>query len=355
MTNYVVTNDVNGSFNIPDGSINTSLTSLSLLGRGASGYGQAVAQNTISQLCNFASAVHPANPLKGQIWYDSGNSVIKFYTGSSNWAQVAQVTDLANYAPLAAFQQAQSDISALETNSATKSDLSNYLTVQQYYNPPANSPPLPISGGGTGLTAIGTPGYVLTVNPSGNGYIFSDPTTFVPSSANFMKVNQTNLPSADNTYNLGSSSYRYTSVYAVTFTGNATSANYADLAERYEADCELEAGDVVMLGGAKEITKASGAFSTEVFGVISTAPAYMMNAEAGSDETHPFVALAGRVPVKVIGKVKKGQRLVSSSFAGIAQAADINDIPNSFVVIGRALADKETDAIGMVEITVGAK
>jgi hypothetical protein len=356
MTDYVISNDANGSFTIPAATINTSLTSLALLGRGAPGYGLAVAQNTLSQLCNFASANAPANPLKGQIWFDAGHNVIKFYLGSSTWSTVAQVTDLANYAPLAAFQQVQTSVAALEANSATQAELANYLTLQQYYNPPSGSPPAPIASGGTGLTSVGSPGYVLTVNSSGNGYTFSNPASFVPSSSAFMRNDQTNLPTTDNSFSLGSTSNRYSNVYAVTFQGNATSANYADLAERYEADMPLEAGDVVMLGGEKEITMTTSAFCADVFGVISTAPAYMMNAEAGSGETHPFVALVGRVPVKVVGKVRKGQRIVSSSFAGVAMAADPADIHgNAFVVIGRALADKDTDDIGLLEITVGAK
>jgi hypothetical protein len=80
-----------------------------------------------------------------------------------------------------------------------------------------------------------------------------------------------------------------------------------------------------------------------------------MNSTAGDRETHPYVALVGRVPVKVTGTVKKGQRLVTSPIAGVAMAVDISALPNSFVVIGRALADKITDDVGLVEITVGAK
>lgn len=355
MTNYVVSTDVNGSFTITAGAIDTSQTSLSLIGRGAAGYGQAVAQNTIAQLTNFASPNSPANPLLGQLWYDSANSIIKFYTGSSNWNAVALKSDLANYAPLAAFTTAQTQIASLVTNSATKAQLANYVTITQLYNPPAGTPATPIASGGTGLTTLGSAGQVLVVNSSGNGLVYVSPASLVSGDSSVMHTNVTNVPTADNTYALGSGSARYSNVYAVTFQGVATSAQYADLAERYEADMVLEAGDVVVLGGAKEVTRSTEANSTDVFGIVSTAPAFKMNSEAGDDATHPYIALAGRVPVKVIGAVKKGQRLVTSGTPGVAMAADLSSIPNSFVVIGRALNDKTTTDVGLVEVAVGAK
>jgi hypothetical protein len=77
-------------------------------------------------------------------------------------------------------------------------------------------------------------------------------------------------------------------------------ARYADLAERYATDVDLEPGDVVVLGGAKEITKTDIAADTRVLGVISTQPSYKMNAYVGEqgtrNQTHPYVALQGLVP-----------------------------------------------------------
>jgi len=79
-----------------------------------------------------------------------------------------------------------------------------------------------------------------------------------------------------------------------------------------------------------------------------------MNAGAGTDATHPFVALAGRVPCKVIGKVVKGQRIVSSATPGHAMAIST---PSSecYAVIGRALESKDTEETGTIEVVVGAK
>ena len=93
----------------------------------------------------------------------------------------------------------------------------------------------------------------------------------------------------------------------------STSALYADLGERFEADQPMGEGAVVELGGDAEITESTSELSQQVFGVISKQPAYAMNAGAGNGDSHPFVAMTGRTPVRVSGQVAKGQRLVSSS------------------------------------------
>ena len=132
----------------------------------------------------------------------------------------------------------------------------------------------------------------------------------------------------------------------------ATSAQYADIAERFAADAPMVPGAVVQLGGAEEITETSEDLSDRVFGVVSTQPAYMMNSKAGNDTTHPFVAMTGRTPVRVTGTVNKGDRLVSSSVKGTARAASDSETINPFHVIGRALEDKFDDGIGMVNCVV---
>ena len=135
----------------------------------------------------------------------------------------------------------------------------------------------------------------------------------------------------------------------------ATSAQYADIAERFAADAPMVEGAVVMLGGAQEITETSEELSEQVFGVISSKPAYMMNAAAGNNESHPFVAMTGRTHVRVIGAVNKGDRIVSSSVKGTARAAKTGESINPFHVIGRALESKSDAGIGMVNCFVQAK
>lgn len=132
----------------------------------------------------------------------------------------------------------------------------------------------------------------------------------------------------------------------------ATAAQYADVAERFEADAPMSAGAVVELGGSAEITESTADMSTRVFGVISSQPAYAMNAAAGNSDSHPFVAMTGRTPVRVIGPVAKGQRLVSSSTKGTARAINDSDITSSLQIIGRALEDKHSTDIGLVNCVV---
>ena len=157
-------------------------------------------------------------------------------------------------------------------------------------------------------------------------------------------------PLATTTYDVGGASNKWRGMYATKFFGEATSALYADLAERFESDMILEEGDVVMIGGEKEITKTDRESTPDVFGVISIRPAYAMNSDIGSDDTHPYVALAGKVPVKVIGKVLKGQRLVASSQTGIAIAAETKNI---FAVVGRALESSDALGIKLIQAVVG--
>ena len=148
--------------------------------------------------------------------------------------------------------------------------------------------------------------------------------------------------------NIGSAANYFNTVFAL-----ATSAQYADLAERYAADAVLEPGTVVDLGGSHEITQSKQDLSDEVFGVISTSAAYMMNSGAGDNDTHPPVAIVGRVPTKVIGQVQKGDRLVSAG-NGAARAAQPGEA-TWFNVIGRALENKDSDELGMIEATVSVK
>jgi hypothetical protein len=139
-----------------------------------------------------------------------------------------------------------------------------------------------------------------------------------------------------------------------TVSGNQINANYADVAERFEADVvDMLPGTVVELGGDKEITRVQAELSDKVFGVISTRAAYLMNSGAGSDATHPPVAMTGRVPVNTIGTVRKGDRLVSAG-NGLARAARLGEA-TAFNVIGRALADKTSAEQGTVEAIVTIK
>lgn len=131
--------------------------------------------------------------------------------------------------------------------------------------------------------------------------------------------------------------------------GASFQATYADLAERYAADAEYEPGTVLVIGGTAEVTTTTRHGDTARAGIVSTDPAYTLNAEAGSNLTHPYIALAGRVPCKVKGFIRKGELLVTSTEAGYAEAAHANDHPNA--VLARALEDFE-GTFGIIEVMV---
>jgi len=138
------------------------------------------------------------------------------------------------------------------------------------------------------------------------------------------------------------------------FNGTATYAKYADLAERYAADATYEEGTVMSFGGEAEVTSAVGYGSTKIAGVVSTKPAFAMNDAAGNSETHPFIALQGRVPCKVVGTVSKGDILVASDISGTATVWTESTVdPRMTAYVGIAIEDKTTDGEGYVEVKVG--
>ena len=127
----------------------------------------------------------------------------------------------------------------------------------------------------------------------------------------------------------------------------ATSAQYADLAENYEADAAYEPGTVLCFGGVKEVTLCTEADCTSVAGVVSTNPSYLMN----SGQTGAYVAavaLQGRVPTKVTGQVRKGDLMVAAG-DGRAQA---NNNARAGTIIGKSLADFDGQD-GVIEVVVG--
>lgn len=147
---------------------------------------------------------------------------------------------------------------------------------------------------------------------------------------------------------IGTSGNRVSTVFATTFNGTSTSAQYADLAENFRPDANYMPGTIVALGGAEEITAVNDELSDSVFGVISNKPAYLMNS---AQEDGAPVAVAGRVPVRCIGLVNKGDRLVSAG-NGLARAVAEDESINAFNVIGRAIKNKTTMEEGTVEAFV---
>ena len=242
---------------------------------------------------------------------------------------------------------------------------------EMYANPTAGSPGFTVAtknyvdtvlGGGTGVTT-----FAAHVNPSANvtytlgnitnrwsnvisqtsftGNLFSANVNTTRANVADIYIGNSVFPTAGNVVNLGSNGMRFNTIYGVSL-----QAQYADLAERFASDSAYPAGTVVALGGVEEITAASDALSEDVFGVISTRAAYLMNSSAGSDATHPPVAVNGRVPVRVVGKIKKGDRLVAAG-NGLAKSGSKSEI-TPWNVIGRSLENKQDDGVGTVEAIV---
>jgi len=155
------------------------------------------------------------------------------------------------------------------------------------------------------------------------------------------------IPSANLTYNIGSSTAWWNVIYGNTFQGRSTTALYADLAENYQADKPYLPGTVVMFGGDAEVTLAD-ADTTAVAGVVSTNPAHLMNGGLTGSTVVPL-ALQGRVPCNVIGPVTKGDLMVSAGFG----FAKVNNTPAVGTVIGKALQDVTYPGKAVIEVVVG--
>ena len=138
---------------------------------------------------------------------------------------------------------------------------------------------------------------------------------------------------ANATGNIGSSSSYFNTVYAT-----ASTALYADLAENYLADADYAPGTVVVFGGEHEITVTNQSADERVAGVISTNPAYLMN----SGEPGLPVALRGKVPVRVIGPVTKGDSLVTSTTPGVAFSVGRERV-YAQAVFAKSLESNDTD------------
>jgi hypothetical protein len=379
---------------IADGTINTSSTSLGLPGRNYAGYGQSLDTNFVHQMENFADTTPPANPLRGQLWYNTNTDTLLVCPadGTSNanaWLTLAQsggsgtttfgsVTVTGNLqannitANNAFTGNSITVASATITASATIANANvttGNITTLNTANITAGSTSTPgtitgvwtVSGpGGTANALVIANGVINTVNGiKTDNYFYANGATFNPTGsygnanvALYLPTYTGNLQPAQVTTSSIAGGGTIAGIWTLA-SGARLNATYADLAERFEADAQYDAGTVVELGGDAEITAVVNELSEDVFGVVSNTAAYLMNAGAGDDATHPPVAVGGRVQVKVTGKVRKGQRLVSAG-NGIARAAKQGEA-NSFNTIGRALANKTTDEVGTVEAFVSIK
>jgi hypothetical protein len=411
---------------IADGTINTA-SSMTLVGKNYAGYGQFLDTNFIRLLESGSNTTAPGAPLEGQLWWDSGNALMKVYNGTtfktissataSATAPTSNVTGDLWYDTVNAQLKVWTGTTFLlvgpqftagtgTTGAIVATILDNigtsHVVIQLFVQDSivgivskdaTFTPAVAITGYTTvrpGITLStlvgsqvplfqGTATNAQTLNSlSSNEFMRTDANTAttgtlsvnndtglaVGASSNFRvsvsgnDVTLRNQTSGGNLF-LGVNVAGNTTPTLTMFgsngaiSGNQINANYADVAERFEADTELSPGTVVELGGSAEITQVGADLSEKVFGVISTRAAYLMNSSAGPDATHPPVAMTGRVPVKVVGSVARGDRLVSAG-NGHARAARAGEA-TAFNVIGRALRDKLDTDPGTVEAIVTIK
>ena len=388
---------------VQDASVDNS-TSLTFVGRNYSGYGQPVEENFIKLLENFANNTQPVKPVLGQLWFNSDVSSRRLFVSydGSNFRDIANVP----YSETSPDNATTGDLWWDSINSQLKvyDSVSNTWTASQANGGSSSSWDFSrlLDTNLSDQNAIrGLVGSTTVLEISNTNFKPDSSTGISTAFPNIKKG--INLPGADPVY--GSSAINTTTGYLIwgtaadalksqkvdisetTNTGThyllfstntsgtqrvyttstfsydpltdvlnvtAASALYADIAERYEADAVYEPGTVLVIGGDKEVTTTTIHGDIAVAGIVSTKPAYMMNKDAGTDETHPYIALKGRVPCKVFGPVKKGDLLVTSSIPGYAEpmftsADNGNDSPNA--VLGIALASHASGP-GIVEVKV---
>ena len=392
---------------IADGTINTD-SSMTLVGKNWAGYGQFLDDNFIRLLENGANTTAPGAPLTGQLWWNSTAGTMQVYNGTafktiggaaaSSTAPTSNVAgdlwyDTVNqqlnvYTGTAfivvgpAFTPGTGTTGAIVATIVDDTATSHFvielyannsivgiISKDQTFTPgsavaggwgvQAVNPGLTMATGiannrvwgnvtGTNLAASGTVSATGTVT---GGNLVTGGTLNVTGA---MTINTGGavtgiINGAGNAIgNIGSSGSYFNTIFAT-----ATTALYADVAERFASDEVYTPGTVVELGGSAEITMVRTDASNNVFGVISTRPAFTMNGGAGENDTHPPVAMTGRVPVRVTGAVRKGDRLISAG-NGIARSARPEEA-NAFNVIGRALVDKLDVGLGTVEAIVTIK
>jgi hypothetical protein len=304
---------------------------------------------TISAATSSASAPSGANSVTGDLWYDSTNQQLNVYTGTAwllvgpqssqgqgtSGAIVATVLDTLNQSHVVIELYVNNDIVGIVSKDATftpgGAGISGFATIRPGITLASivgAQVPL-FQGTATDSQALSgllstqfmradantsTTGTLLVQNNSGLSVGSNSDLRATVTGTDVTIRNQT---SGGNLYfgtNVAGNVTPTLTIFGANgyVSGTRISAQYADMAERFEADLEYDAGTVVELGGSAEITLVTDDLSEKVFGVISTRAAYLMNSGAGSDATHPPVAMTGRVPVKVVGQVRKGDRLVAA-------------------------------------------
>ena len=308
---------------VADQSINTTTTSISLLGIGAVTFSEAMAETLVHLMENFSAATAPRNPLAGQLWYNSSTGVLNVFSGSQ-WTNVAGSNNGGVTVP------GGPGISTIAGNATTANRFAGSVGAN-----------ITFGSANTTVVFVIAEGKIVSVTAPEIVPVTALPVSITLGGVSYLV--QARFPAGFRSgVTLATDANNYV------FTGTSSSSSFADVGERYEASEPVEPGDVVEFGGDKEIRKARR-FTGPVLGVISTDPAVRLNDLAGDDATHPVVALIGRVPCKVVGPVAKFAALVPSNIPGVAQESSGEE---QCMVIGRALEAKTDAGQGVIEVAL---
>jgi hypothetical protein len=311
---------------VQDATVDNTLD-IKLIGKNYAGYGEIQNENYVWLLENFASTNAPPNKTAGQIWYDSANKKLKFYD-DSKWRTTGGA-----------------EVAATAPTGLTTGDFWWDTANDQLYAWNGTQfllvGPQSVTGyGATQMRSRKVKDSTGVYHPIVEGLV-DGTVVFVVSSANFT------LDSVDNPitgFATGVLKKGITLSDDSILQGTASAARYADLAEKYLPDADYEVGTVMMVGGEKEVTAAK--VGNRALGTISDNPAYMMNSELVGGV---YVALKGRVPVKVIGPVTKGDKLeaVGNGIAG--KIGPDSDPSNVFSI---ALETNNEPGVRLVEAVI---
>jgi len=295
------------------------------------------AQTNITSVGTLTSLAVTGNITSGNL---SGTSIVGTLTtaAQTNITSVGTLTSLAVTGNVSGGNLTTAGlVSAGTTVTATGNVTGGNLTTAGQVSATGN-----VSGGNLNVTGNLVDSGAMSIITGSNGNI-----TLAPNGSGVVVIN-TDLRNgqANGVGNIGASAAQFNTIFA-----KATSAQYADVAERYLADQSYAPGTVVEIGGAAEVTATRSWGSTTIAGVISTDPAFIMNSGAQGDHV-ATVALLGRVPCLVTGRVRRGDLLCSSALDGYA-ASMPTDQYRPGAVIGKALQDHLEDGTGRIEILVG--
>jgi hypothetical protein len=339
--------------NLIDGEVDNTTTPLNLLGKNYLGYGELIAENFVHMLENFASSDAPSESqaITGQLWFNTGENRIAVRDTDDHWKTLAHLAAK----PTRPTETARLGDFWYDTTNKSLKVYTGDLTL-----PGSNVGWVTASAfqGNSGISfsdLLDTEGNVhKVVRLNANGIcvaIISTDAEFTIASSHAIAgfdvigkgINMNTTGNDTNALNPNAFKLR----------GISMEAEFADVAEIYVGDATYEPGTLVSIGGLAEVTQTTNFADQNVFGIVSTRPAYLMNAKQKRDKNAMPIAVAGRIPVKVKGEVKRGDRLIASDIPGIAQAAPV-DAP-AWSIVGRSLGNFNGEGIGKVEATVGVR